>query len=112
MTRYQNYDSEGKNRFWQWFTPEHKQEMSKLIFDMANNHWALGSNDLLKKVLKTMMDLSLMEDNLEETEEAICIISGIQIVDAFWKTMRMSGVPGDLICYHKGINTDAQCHWG
>jgi hypothetical protein len=94
-TRYHSYNEEGDNCYWQWFTPSHKLEMEKLIFDNNSNRWIVNSQDPLAEVLKAMTDLTLIEETHDDNNEQPCIISSIQIIDAFWKTSRMGGVECD-----------------
>jgi hypothetical protein len=94
-TRYTSYDEEGKNKYWQWFTDSHFREMSKLVYDPPTNRWLLNYNDPLKEVLKATNELNLADEELAEETEPMCMITGIHIVDAFWKTSRMGGVAGD-----------------
>jgi hypothetical protein len=94
-TQYDMPDNNRYNRYWSWFTKEHQEAMSKLIYDQVVKGWSIHNNDPLQEVLKAKMEMQLVDENFEEEEAPICMITGIQIVDAHWTTSRMGGVQGD-----------------
>lgn len=94
-TWYDCQDSAGNNRYWQWFSDFHHQEMEQLTYDTINNRWTSSYDDPLTEVIKATTDPNLAEIALGEDDEMVCMISGIQIVDAHWTTTRMGGVSGD-----------------
>lgn len=67
--------------------------MMKLVFNQVSNRWLVNVNDPLNEVLWETNDLNLSEEDYANKPELLCLISGIQIVNAFWKTSQMDGVP-------------------
>lgn len=94
-TRYTSYNAEGNTRFWQWFTQIHRKDMRQITFNETNHRWILDTNNHLKEILLVTNDFQLLDKSYAETEAHICMISGIQIVDAHWQTSRMGGIVSD-----------------